>query len=153
MISFVADVHLGKLARLLRMLGFDCLYSNTFTTAQLKQLATGTGRVLLSRNQTFTTGQSLRSFIVISEEPKKQLLHVLAAFGLFNSFQPFTKCITCNGELKGVSKDKVIPFLKENTITYYDVFWQCSNCGNVYWKGAHYKRMMQFITGIYEVEQ
>ena len=144
--KFVADVHLGKLARTLRLLGFDTSYKNSFTNEELVAIALEEDRVLLSRNEFLPKkNASLRFLHIQNEDPFQQAKQVVAALALANSFQPFSRCLICNGALNPVAKDPVLERLPPNTALYFEAFWQCTNCGRIYWKGAHYNRMLQLI--------
>ena len=146
---FIADVHVGKLARLLRMLGFDTLYSNAFTNKELVDTALAQQRILLSRNVAIGKHQPhLQTFIITKYEPEAQLADVLQHFHLLSNIQPFSRCMVCNGILVPVAKDVIIKELPEKTAMYYREFWQCTNCRRIYWKGPHYNRMMGFIQSL-----
>jgi uncharacterized protein len=139
-IQFIADVHLGKLARLLRMAGLDTTYQNNYTITELASLAKEQGRVLLSRNELLTRQLSPLSLYINAENAAQQLADVLTQFEITN-FQPFTRCIRCNGRLVPIDKNMVIDQLEPNTRQYFNEFWQCQNCKHIYWKGSHYDRM------------
>ena len=143
--TFIADVHLGKLARLLRLLGFDTLYRNDFTKQELVSTSNGEERILLSRDGSFVKRGSARYFIVASEDPMVQLKEVATQFGFKEQLLPFTRCMACNGLLESVPKESVAPLLEPNTLGYYTEFWRCTNCGRVYWKGSHYEKMLKTV--------
>jgi len=139
---FIADVHLGKLTKLLRMLGFDTLYNNVFTTTQLTTIALQQNRVLLSRNIELSKQDvTLQSFVVTHQNPYTQLQQVVGHFNLKEQFQPFTRCLVCNGMLDAVSKENISESLLPNTALHFNEFWQCNTCSHIYWKGSHYDRM------------
>lgn len=142
MTKFVADVHLGKLARLLRLLGFDTVYSNSCTKEELLHTALTEERVLLSRNPAFKKQYALRSVIINSEEPEEQVNQVIGQPEVRKEIRPFTRCLRCNGRLQPVAKETALPLLEENTRLYYHEFWQCDSCDQLYWKGPHYNMMM-----------
>jgi uncharacterized protein with PIN domain len=142
---FVADVHLGKLARLLRLLGLDTTYQNNFTNAELIKIAVAEDRVLLSRNTGLSTNACIRSFLVTDEDPLRQLRQVVEHFDLKDQFRPFSRCLVCNGTLEPVSKKSVFYLLQKNTADYFNEFWQCNNCKRIYWKGSHYEKMLKTI--------
>lgn len=142
---FIADVHLGKLARLLRLFGFDTEYKNYLTSSDLLKIAVEENRILLTRNAAFKENQHL-SFIHISNEyPEEQLKEVILKSNLQGRFQPFTRCIICNGSLEVAVKESILNLVKENTVLFYNEFWQCNNCKRVYWKGSHYQKMLHLI--------
>src|SRR3954463_5944006 len=93
---FIADVHLGKLAKALRLLGFDTLYKNAFTAAQLLTLARAQHRVVLSRGSAFRKHPDVTAVIIESENPEEQLLQVVQQFNLAIKLQPFSRCLVCN---------------------------------------------------------
>lgn len=143
--KFIADVHAGKLAKLMRMLGFDVMYSNAFSQKELVSISINENRVLLSKNSALKNINQVKSFIITSEDTEMQLQEVLKHFNLKYQFHPFTKCIVCNGTLHAVSKEKIMHQLQPHTIQYFNEFWQCDNCKRIYWKGSHYKRMEQLV--------
>ena len=145
---FIADVHLGKLARLLRLLGFDTNYKNDYSNSELLQLSRQESRVLLSRNASFEKQMNVQCFVVTSEDAFLQLKQVVNQFHLKEQFHPFTRCIVCNGILGPVAKENVLPLLEKNTAQYFDEFRQCNHCKRVYWKGSHYERMLKTIEHI-----
>ena len=145
MYSFIADVHLGKLARLLRMIGFDTLYSNQLTFKQIIRLAIQENRILLTRSSHIKPQSLLQFFIVTDEESFKQSEQVIHHFNLLQEMHPFTRCTICNGILERISKENIFDKLPPKTILYFDDFWQCNNCHRIYWKGSHYEHMQQIL--------
>ena len=146
---FIADVHLGKLARMLRMLGFDTVYSNTFSNEELVNNALEQQQILLSRNRAIGKRHPLLpTFFISYDEPAAQLKEVLQHFHLPQYIQPFSRCMVCNGVLEPVVKEAVLNKLPEKTALFYHEFWQCTHCKRIYWKGPHYNRMMRFIEKI-----
>jgi len=145
---FIADVHLGKLARLLRMFGIDTLYENNFNRQELITICQEQSRILLSRDTSFVKNKSLKYFIVSDENPFVQLTGVIDHFELREQFEPFSRCIACNGKLEVVSKNMIIHLLEENTANYFNEFFQCSDCKHIYWKGSHYKKMVHLISDL-----
>ena len=145
---FIADVHLGKLAKALRLLGFDTLYSNAFSPAQLCSLAAAENRVLLSRGAAFGKGAHFQSLVIQSENPEEQIIQVIQQLGLHDKLHPFTRCLVCNGLLHSVPKEKITSQLQENTARYFNEFWQCADCSRIYWKGSHYDRMLRLVEKI-----
>lgn len=147
-VKFIADVHLGKLARLLRMLGFDIVYRNDYTSKELLKISDEENRILLSRNVALSKTHPDKCFIVSDEDPLVQLKQVIQHFDLNDRFQPFSRCMVCNGTLESVSKESIANLLQKNTSSYFNEFWQCKDCGRIYWKGSHYERMLKTIENI-----
>lgn len=143
---FVLDIHLGKLANSLRMLGFDTLYRNDYADEQLAQISASQERILLTRDK----GLLMRSLVtygyyVRETNPERQVVEVLQRFNLFKLVQPFQRCIRCNGLLETVAKESILDQLPQNTQLSINEFHRCGECSQIYWKGAHYERMQQFI--------
>jgi len=146
--KFIADVHLGKLARLLRMLGFDTIYRNDFTTTELTKISKEQGRMLLSRNASLSKNKLINCLVVTNEDAFIQLQQVILHFDLKDQVRPFSRCIVCNGTLEPVSKERIVHLLKRNTAEYFNEFWQCTDCRRIYWKGSHFERMLKTIQTI-----
>ena len=143
---FIADAHLGKLARYLRMLGFDTLFHNGRGDREIAAIAAGEGRVVLSRDKALLMHRAVTHGCYIrAGEPRQQLTDVIRRMDLFRLIRPFTRCMGCNGCLRPARKDRVIQRLPDDTRRYFTRFWQCGECGQVYWKGSHYARMQEFI--------
>ncbi len=146
---FILDTHLGKLASYLRMLGFDTLYTNQAEDQDLAEISHREHRILLTRDR----GLLMRSIVthghlVNETNPKKQLMEVIQRFHLINEIHPFRRCLTCNGLLRNVQKDAILDHLQPHTRLYFEHFFQCEQCGKIYWQGSHHKRMVDFIEEI-----
>lgn len=143
---FVLDVHLGRLARYLRMLGFDTLFRNDYTDVELAHISSGESRILLTRDRGLlkrsivTHGYCLRT-----TDPRRQLTEVLHRFDLFGAIKPFQRCLRCNGLLEPVDKAAIVDRLAPQTRQHYDEFHRCQVCEHIYWPGSHYARMERFI--------
>ncbi len=141
---FVLDCHLGRLARYLRQFGFDTLYRNDYSDDVLADTSAREHRILLTRDRSLlkrsiiTHGYFIREF-----DPRKQLDEVIRRFDLRNQIIPFGRCTRCNGMVEEVSKQTVEHLLEPRTRQYFDDFWQCTNCGQVYWEGSHVKHMIK----------
>ena len=147
--TFVLDAHLGKLAAYLRMLGFDTLYRNDYDDPTLARISAEEQRILLTCDRRLLMHKRItHGYFVRERQPHKQLLEILSRFDLFNACQPFTRCMHCNGLLQPVAKDVILDRLLPRTRIYYDEFWQCADCGKIYWKGSHYQRMQQMIEAL-----
>jgi uncharacterized protein with PIN domain len=146
--KFIADAHLGKLARYLRLLGIDTAYKNFYTAKELIATAIVEDRIILTRSEAFESRKAVRSVVIQSEDPFMQLKQVALQFELKDYFQPFSRCLLCNGNLQAVLKEKLSNSLEENTRNYFNEFWQCDNCNHVYWKGSHYNKMLRTIEEI-----
>ena len=144
--KFVLDVHLGRLAAYLRMLGFDTLYQNKYDDSELANISVAEKRILLTCDKKLLMRKIItHGYYVREHQPKKQLLEIIKRFDLFSSFKPFTRCMRCNSEIKAVDKEAIKTRFMPRTQNDYNEFWQCSNCKKVYWKGSHYQRMQEQI--------
>lgn len=152
-IRFVLDVHLGKLASYLRMLGFDARYQNDFADDKLARLSQDEKRILLTKDRGLLKRNAVtHGYYVRANGPRSQLVEVLKRFDLFNMVTPFRRCMRCNGLLESVDKSSVLDRLPPKTQQHYDEFQRCQDCGQVYWKGPHYQRMLRLIDEILESE-
>ncbi|MBI2833313.1 MAG: Mut7-C ubiquitin/RNAse domain-containing protein [Acidobacteria bacterium] len=150
MIRFVADVHLGKLARHLRLIGLDTDYRADADDAALAELAHREGRILLTRDQALLKRRTVaHGYFIRETHPHRQLVEVLRRFGPLD-LRPFSRCLRCNGVLRDVRKSAVDSTLLPRTRQHYHDFQACSGCGRVYWKGSHWKRLKHAIDAAQE---
>lgn len=143
---FVLDTHLGKLAAYLRMLGFDTLYHNNYEDEELANISSKEDRILLTQDRGLLKRSIVtHGYFVHATDPRLQIVEVLKRFQLVNQIEPHKHCMRCNGILQPVAKEDITERLQPQTRQYYDEFYQCQQCGRVYWKGSHYIRMQDFI--------
>lgn len=141
-LRFVCDVHLGRLAAYLRMLGFDTRYRNDQDDPELAEIAGAEGRVLLTRDVgLLKRGVVVYGSFVRATNPEAQLREVVERFNLHPHSRAFQRCIRCNGVVRPVAKADVLEQLQPRTRRYYDAFWRCEACGQIYWQGSHVSRM------------
>lgn len=146
---FVLDIHLGKLANSLRLLGFDTLYRNDYEDEQLAKISSSEGRILLTRDRgLLKRSLVIHGYSVRETNPQLQIVEVLRRFNLFGAISPFRRCIRCNGTLESVSKEAIIEQLPPQTRQNYDEFSRCQSCNQIFWKGTHYQQMLQFIESV-----
>ncbi|GGW36490.1 Mut7-C RNAse domain-containing protein [Streptomyces caelestis] len=140
-LCFLLDVHLGTLARRLRLLGVDTAYESTdIGDPALAARSAAEQRVMLSRDRGLLRRRELwAGAFVYSTRPEEQLRDVLDRFQ--PELRPWTRCTACNGLLRQATKDEVADQLKHGTHATYDVFAQCTKCGRAYWKGAHHEQL------------
>lgn len=144
--GFLLDIHLGKLARYLRILGFNTAYQNDFEDEELAEISHDQGRVLLTRDRRLLMRNRVQhGYCVRSLEPRQQVLEVVQRFKLSEQVVPFERCPHCNTILIAVSKDEVLERLEPLTKRYFNEFHICPKCGQIYWKGSHYERLLAFI--------
>jgi len=141
---FVLDVHLGRLAKTLRMLGFDSLYSNSMEDRTLAEISSRERRILLTRDRELLK-RSLVShgYCVRSPDPNEQLAEVVRRFDLGPRVRPFVLCLRCNEPLEAVRKEEIRDRLPEHVARTYSRFHRCPACGRVYWRGTHWEKMRE----------
>ncbi|MFF9207441.1 MULTISPECIES: Mut7-C RNAse domain-containing protein [unclassified Streptomyces] len=140
-LRFLLDVHLGTLARRLRLLGVDTAYESTdIGDPALAARSAAEQRVMLSRDRGLLRRRELwAGGFVYSTRPEEQLRDVLDRFR--PELRPWTRCTACNGLLRRATKEEVADQLEQGTHRTYDVFAQCRDCGRAYWKGAHHEQL------------
>ncbi|WP_018478693.1 Mut7-C RNAse domain-containing protein [Pontibacter roseus] len=144
---FVLDVHLGTLARSLRLLGFDTVYHNNLTDAEISGIAEEERRIVLTRDVNLLKHKAIPAgYWLRSQHTEEQLAEVVKRFRLLKQLKPFSRCLVCNGEILEVPKVDVLEQLPPKTRLYFDEFFQCSTCRRVYWKGSHYERMQALVS-------
>ncbi len=137
-VRFVLDAHLGKLARYLRLCGFDTLYRNDYQDAELAEVSAAEHRVLLTRDRFLLKRRIItHGYCIRSDRPLHQFREVLDRFQLHDQVSPFSRCARCNGLLEDVVKAAIIDRLEPLTRRYYDTFRRCTGCGHIYWHGSH----------------
>jgi len=144
--AFILDGHLGKLARLLRMLGLDALYCQDSEDSEIVRLAVAAQRIILTRDRGLLKHASVtHGYCVRSLDPLEQAREVLHRFDLHAQVKPLSRCIRCNEALERVEKDAILSRLPPKTTLYYDVFYRCLTCDHIYWPGSHYQNMVSTI--------
>ncbi|MFG2298862.1 Mut7-C RNAse domain-containing protein [Streptomyces sp. NPDC048603] len=145
-LRFLLDVHLGTLARRLRLLGVDAAYENEdIGDPALATRSAAERRVLLSRDRGLLRRREIwAGAYIYSDRPDEQLRDVLGRFA--PSLEPWTRCTACNGPLRSADKASVGDRLEGGTHRSYDVFAQCSDCERVYWRGAHHARLERIVS-------
>lgn len=148
-VRFVADAHLGGLARLLRMAGFDTVYRNTLHDAEVEAIALEDGRAVLTRDRALLKRRGIDyGCYVRALKAEEQLRDVFDRFGLAERVRPFTLCLSCNAPLRPVAKADVIDRLPPRVAATHDEFSTCDCCHGVFWKGSHWQRMAGVLAAV-----
>lgn len=143
---FVADIHLGKAARRLRLLGFDTLLFTGQDDSDLLEIMERDGRILLTRDRRLLmNNRVVHGCCIRSDHVIEQVRQVIRRYDLAASARPFSRCLACNGLLESCRKEAVEARLKPKTRRYYDTFLRCSSCGQLYWEGSHLRRLRDFV--------
>jgi len=147
--AFVADGHLGKLTRDLRLLGIDVSYNRDANDRELLATMAQENRALLTRDRPLLMHRAVRTgYFPRSQNPMEQTVEVIRRFGLAPALAPFVRCLRCNGLLATVSKEALIDQLKPLTRLYYDDFQRCPLCGQAYWRGSHVGKLQMRVEAI-----
>jgi len=147
---FLLDVHLGTLARRMRLLGLDTGYSNDADDTELVQQAIAQGRVLLTRDRGLLRRRALPvGAFVRGQDPDDQLADVLDRFAPV--LAPWTRCPACNGGLRACSLEEVAALIEPGTRRTYQLFHRCQACGRAYWRGAHAERLSRIVASATEL--
>jgi len=140
--KFIVDCMLGKLAKWLKILGFDVSYFKKIEDDKLLSLAQKEERVLLTRdNGLVEKAKEIKFLFIHSEDWRRQVEQVLDDFRLWSEVKPFSRCIECNLELKDLPKKSAKNLVSSFVYEHAKSFALCPRCGRIFWKGTHYRDM------------
>jgi len=143
---FIADAHLGKLAKYLRMLGFDTLYEPDIEDSRVISIASKEKRIILTRDKSLLKSSDVdHGYYVRSISYKEQLSELILKFDLVSQMKPFSRCIVCNHSIFKINKSEILARIKNDTRKAFNEFYCCAKCDRIYWKGSHYERMKRFV--------
>jgi hypothetical protein len=146
---FILDAHLGKLARYLRMLGFDTLYRNDYSDEEIIETALEQRRIILTRDKLLLRSPRVdHGYYVRSVNKHAQLTEIVRKFDLYSQFRSFSRCMTCNTELVPMSKETVRDRIDPGIYNCFDQFYSCPSCEKFFWRGSHFERMERLIRDI-----
>jgi uncharacterized protein with PIN domain len=137
---FILDTHLGKLARLLRLLGFDCEINNSDT--EIIRISIQEKRIILTRDKKLLQRKEVtHGYCIRSTESESQVKEVLKRFDLYSQVKEFYRCTMCNHVIHPVHKPDIQHHLEPNTKAHFNEFYICPGCERIYWEGSHYKKL------------
>jgi uncharacterized protein with PIN domain len=140
--KFLVDCMLGKLAKWLKILGFDTLFFSKIEDDELLAIARKEKRILLTRDTgLIQKAKEIETLFLESEKWREQVIQVLEHFDLWGKIDPHTRCIACNMELKSLSKKDAKNLVTPFVYKHADSFALCPSCGRVFWRGTHFKDM------------
>ncbi len=156
--KFIADTMLGEVARWLRILGYDTLYSKTYTDRQIVEIAGRSGRIILTRDKglyIMAKKRGIRALYISSTNITDRLAEIVSALGITLIADPArSRCPECNSPLVEVrDKEKVKDRVPPKALELYDVFYICPRCGRVYWEGGHWKNIRRVIKEALELAE
>jgi len=143
-VQFAADRMLGRLAKLLRLLGYDTCYAPDASPAQLLDIVLGSQRTLLTRGNPQKRFAGVgHLYSIMSEQPPAQLREVVTHFGLDTHSALWTRCTLCNSPIASVEKASVESSLDPKVFSLYEEFFRCTGCSHIYWRGSHVERILR----------
>ena len=146
---FVVDVHLGRLARLLRLVGLDARWASDLEDDELVAISRAQRRIVLTRDRGLLKRRLVtHGLFVRSDRPLDQVVDVLRRLDLGDRLAPFTRCLACGDVLVPVPKAEVLDRLQTLTRQHYDEFHRCAGCDRVYWRGSHHARLAAVVDEI-----
>ena len=146
---FVADAHLGGLAHLLRMAGFDTLYDNHFDDSEIEAIVAREGRIVLTRDRELLKRRAItHGCYVHALKSAQQLREVFERLDLARSARPFTLCLHCNAPLRAIDKAQVAQCVPPAVCARYERFSTCDVCRRVFWEGLHWRRMRELLAEV-----
>lgn len=144
--KFILDVHLGKLARYMRMLGFNTLYENNLDDKFIVKLSLKENRTILTRDVGLLKRKNItHGYFIRNTNTESQIEEVVLRFQLENHIKEFSRCIDCNGLLNSIEKEKILEKLPPKVKNHYTEFFVCTNCSKIYWHGSHVKGMSKVV--------
>lgn len=149
---FIADAHLGQLAKNLRMLGFDVLYRNDYSDAEVARISSEEHRIVLTRDRDLLIRKEIvHGCYLHAIACEEQLTEVVMRYGLAHSARAFSRCLNCNGELRRIDKSMVVDRVPQHSQQAYECFFECAGCAQVYWEGSHVARMRYRVAQMLEI--
>ena len=140
---------LGKLARLLRILGQDTVYSAKLDDLDLIFKAKNEDRILITKDfKLYKTSikYKIKSLHVSSQKRSEVLAKIQKTFGISLDINPkISRCPLCNYKLKSITKQNAAKKIRNNTLLYYDEYWSCPECESIYWHGSHWKNIISIL--------
>ena len=145
--AFICDVHLGRVARILRILGFDTLYRNDYKDPEIVAIARDEHRIVLTRDRGLLKHSAVtHGYCVRSTEWREQAHEIIERFDLQKVSVPFSRCALCNGIIARVEKNEIIGLLEDQTKKCYEAFSRCRSCGKIYWEGSHFVKLRELVS-------
>lgn len=152
--GFVLDVHLRKLARMMRLLGFDADYEDHRDDDILAEISERDNRILLTCDRQLLMRKIVsRGIIIRSRDPEEQIIEVIERLQLKPLLAPFTRCIECNGLLSDLIADSpefesMKCRIPPGVLQWCDEYYHCPSCGRIYWRGSHYDKLKKWMDSV-----
>jgi uncharacterized protein len=150
-LKFIADVHLGKLTKYLRLCGYDTYYRTDLDDNEIIEQSLSGKRVILTRDREMLKNKKVtHGFWIRSQHPRTQFSEVIKRLDIRRPMALFTRCMECNGLLREVEKNEILDRLLPMTRRYYRKFRICYDCNRIYWNGSHYRNMKKEIKTLFQ---
>jgi uncharacterized protein with PIN domain len=146
--KFIADCHLGKLAKYMRLMGLNTLFFSHIEDNELIHIANDENRIILTRDRHLSQRKNAPVLFLEPTDTKVQLKTLIDYYDLKDHPAPFSRCIVCNTPLQVIDKEKIIDSLPEKVKKHFDYFEYCPACDRIYWQGDHYRHMMEFLAQV-----
>lgn len=146
--KFIADCHLGRVAKYLRVLGYDTLYFTHIEDSDLIKLSNAEGRIILTRDRELSERKNANALLLKTMDTQTQLKTILEHFRLSKKIEHTSRCTVCNTVLEEVEKEKVFDQLPVGVQKHFEFFEQCPGCKRIYWHGDHYRNMLSLLDEI-----
>lgn len=147
--KFILDVHLGRLAKYLRLCGFDTLFSSFYDDREIIDIALKEKRIILTRDKQLLKDKRVsHGYWIRSQDHNEQLEEVFRRFDLKNRLDLFSRCISCNTPLEEVRKEEIQHRLLADTSRYFSKFTRCPVCDRIFWEGSHYDNMKVIVNNV-----
>jgi len=148
-VRFIADAHLGGLARLLRIIGFDTLHDSHYVDDEIERISRTECRIVLTRDRDLLKRRGItHGCYVHAVRSAEQLSEIVDRLDLARSSRPFTLCLHCNAPLRSIDKAQVAPVLAPTILAHHDRFSTCDVCHRIFWEGSHWRRMRLRLDGL-----
>jgi len=150
--KFIIDAGLGKLAKNLRMFGFNTTYKNNLTDEEFVAVSLKEKRAIITQNRELLKRNAVtHGYWVRSQTPEENVIEIIRRFDLKNQIKEFTRCVECNTLLSQVKKEEIIAPLPPGVQDWYNEFFLCPYCNKVYWRGSHYDKIKLFVEKVIPV--
>lgn len=147
--KFILDVHLGTLAKYMRILGLDTLYQNNYKDDEIVKISLKEKRAILTRDRgILKRSEVTHGYWIRNSQTSEQIIEVIKRFDLKEQIKELSRCLLCNSLLKKIPKAQIIDRLPRKVKEYQHEFYYCMNCDKIFWKGSHYTKMMKTIRNL-----
>jgi len=154
-LKFIVDINVGRLAKWLRMMGYDTLLFDGDDDSRMIVNALREGRIVITKDTQVVkrgviTSGKLKAVLITSDDPELQMQKVMETLGLDSHFKPFTICLECNHPLLERDRQEVEDRVPPHVLQTQSEYAECPACHRVYWKGTHWQAMTKKLQGFKE---